>query len=50
MDGLAAEVEMVDGRRLRVEADPDPEGGVAVTETLADGAEGRVIRARMPDV
>jgi hypothetical protein len=41
----SADVTFRDGRRLRVEVGADPAGSVAATETLADGAAGRSVRA-----
>ena len=42
---VSAEVTLTDGRKLRIEADPDGNGGVSITETLADGADGRSVGA-----
>lgn len=37
----AVEVTFADGRRLQIEADADPNGGLQATERLADGKPGR---------
>ena len=42
----AAEVTLIDGRRLRCEADADPDGPLSVTETRADGTPGRRVQSR----
>jgi len=41
----AADVVLSDGRKLHIEADADPTGGVRLTETLADGRSGRAVQA-----
>jgi len=41
----SAEATLSDGRRLRVEVDADPAGGIRFVETLADGSAGRTIQA-----
>jgi len=40
----SAVVSFTDGRKLRVQADADPAGGMEVTETLAGGTPGRHVR------
>jgi hypothetical protein len=41
----AAEVTFTDGRKLVVQADTNPAGGIEATETLADGSAGRHVKA-----
>lgn len=39
----SGELTFSDGRRLAIEADPDPSGGISVRETKADGSQGRCV-------